>query len=133
MTAAAPAVIGGIVLVSGAPSAEGLLMWAALLGALLGAYGGSVLQLLRECEDRDIGTHDWVRLALRVSASCAFGVLSSLALAAVAGSIESIPVVAAHPFVVAFIAGAVAAVAPLVVPELQKRSVKAVRDYGKKP
>ena len=128
-SAAAPAVIGGALLAAGPPSPEGTLMWAAGVGALICAYGGSALQMLRETEGRGITPRDWIVFLIRVTASWGFGTLTALALAAVAGAIESVPAVAAHPFVVAAVAGAVAAVAPLVVPALQRRAEQAANTY----
>lgn len=119
-SAAAPAVLGAAVLAAGPPAAEAVIIWSACMGGLLCGYGGSMLQLLRESEGRQITRHDWLRFALRVSASLSFGVLVALAVAALAGVVEGVPAVAGHPFIVAFIAGVVSFLAPIGVPEIQR-------------
>lgn len=128
--AAAPGIAGTLVLMFGFQSAESLILTAALIGGGLGAYSGSTFQMLRDIADDAPTAADWIRLALRVSASWAFGVFASLGIAALAGSIESVPTVAAHPFVVAAVAGLLAAVAPLAVPALQVAAAKKVKDHA---
>lgn len=130
-SAVAPGALGAAVLIAGPPSAWAILLWAAAIGGGLGSYAGALYQMLRECEYPS--ARDWVRLAMRVSASWSFAVLVALALAALAGSIDSLPAVAGHPFIVAAVAGFVGIVSPLVVPEIQRRAAKGVREYRREP
>lgn len=129
--AAAPGIAGTLVLMFGFQSPESLILTAGLIGGGLGAYSGSTFQMLRDLGGDAPTAADWIRLALRVSASWAFGVFMALGIAALAGAHESVPEVAGHPFVVAAVAGLLAAVAPLVVPQLQVEAARRVRNHGK--
>lgn len=125
--AAAPGIAGTLVLMFGFRSPESLILTAGLIGGGLGAYSGSTFQMLRDLGGDAPTAADWIRLALRVSASWAFGVFMALGIAALAGAHDSVPAVAGHPFVVAAVAGLLAAVAPLAVPALQARAAREIR------
>lgn len=130
--AAVPGLLSAIVLAAGPPAGAGVVIWAALIGGSLGGYGGGTFQLLRDLEGppaRRPSSADWLRLGLRVSASASFGVLASLTLAAMAGHVEAVPHILAHPFVVAGISGGLAFVAPIAVPRLQRKVGKAIDNY----
>lgn len=131
VTAAAPGLVGAVVFLAGPPGAAAIIIWAVFIGGLFGSYAGGIYQMLRECEHPT--GRDWARLALRVSASTCFAMLVGLALAALAGSADSIPTVAGHPFLVAAVAGFVGLVSPLVIPEIQRRAARQVRDYKREP
>ena len=130
--AAAPGIAGTLVLMFGFQSPESLILTAGLIGGGLGAYSGSTFQMLRDLGDDAPTAADWIRLALRVSASWAFGVFMAIGIAALAGAHDSVPAVAGHPFVVAAVAGLLAAVAPLAVPALQDKAAREIRTRGRR-
>ena len=132
--AAFPALLGAAVAVFAPGVGIAVFIWAAIIGGLLGGYGGGTFQLLREIESsrppRAPTSADWLRLGMRASASAAFGGLISLTLAALAGNYPSVPHILAHPFVVAGISGALAFIAPIAVPRLQIKAGKVIDGYG---
>ena len=129
--AAGPGILGTIVLMFGFSAPEYLILAVVLIGGLMGGYSGSTFLMLREIAGRTVVPHDWLLLTLRVTASWAFGSFIALGLAAVAGSVESVPAVAGHPFVLLAVAGLLAAVAPLAVPALQTEAARKVRERGR--
>ncbi len=130
VVAAGPGIVGALVLMFGFRSPEALIVAAVVIGGGLGAYSGATFQMLRDLGNKAPTGLDWIRLALRITASWAFAACVTLALSAVAGSIESVPDVAAHPFVLVAVAALLAAVAPLAVPALQLAAAKKVKEHA---
>lgn len=135
--AAFPALLGTAVALLGPPAGIGLFIWSAVIGGILGGYGGSTFQLLKEIESsrspRSPTAADWLRLGMRASASAAFGGLISLTVAALAGNYPTVPHILAHPFIVAGISGVLAFLAPIAVPRLQRKAGQVIDGYGSKP
>lgn len=131
--AAFPALLGAAVALLGPPGGIGIFIWAAIIGGLLGGYGGGIFQLLSEIEappkPRAPTSADWLRLGMRASASAAFGGLLALTLAALAGNYPAVPHILAHPFIVAGISGVLAFLAPIAVPRLQRKAGQVIDGF----